>query len=581
MKLFITKRLLISTIAAFAVLSSAAKEYHVAKNGSDTNSGTVSHPLLNINTAAQKALPGDTITVHEGIYREYVDPLRGGRTENTRILYRAAEGENVEIKGSEIVKGWKKVKGSNGKIWTVSLPNSMFGSFNPFSETLIGDWVEPPYTLHLADVFINEVSMYEAESVDSLLKVRTNHRDPDGVVMNWFSTVGENETTITASFGNLDPNIESIEISVRPTCFYPSREGINFITVRGFKMSQTATKWAAPTAEQIGIIAPHWCKGWIIEDNVIKNSKSSGIAIGKEAGSGDNVWTYDKRVDDGHLHFIECIFRAIQHSWKKESVGSHIIRNNIISDCGQAGICGALGCIFSEIYGNTIYNICCKEEFGGAEQSGIKLHCGIDVNIYGNIIYNSTRGIWMDWMGQGARISSNICYDNFAVDLFLERNHGPFVVDNNICLSGAALVDDSEGGAYIHNLFGGDIGHYGGYRYIPYMLNHSTTIKGVSAFVQSDNRFIDNIVICKPSKKNQLVEYYKQDSIKPIMKGNITVNDKDAAITTFYSSFRTINGSELGTPVLTDYPYENPDGTNEFVGSKSQMPLSDCNYSAG
>ena len=77
-------------------------------------------------------MPGDTITVHEGVYREWVDPQRGGRGESSRILYRAAEGEKVEIKGSEIVTGWKKVrKGSD--IWSVTVPNSLFGSFNPFA----------------------------------------------------------------------------------------------------------------------------------------------------------------------------------------------------------------------------------------------------------------------------------------------------------------------------------------------------------------------------------------------------------------------------------------------------------------
>ena len=29
---------------------------------------------------------------------------------------------------------------------------------------------------------------------------------------------------------------------------------VNYITIRGFHMSQAATQWAAPTAEQIGLI---------------------------------------------------------------------------------------------------------------------------------------------------------------------------------------------------------------------------------------------------------------------------------------------------------------------------------------
>ena len=85
----------------------------------------------------------------------------------------------------------------------------------------------------------------------------------------WFAEVDAENTTIYANFGSVDPNKEVTEVSVRPTCFYPTREGLNYITIRGFYFSQAATQWAAPTAEQIGMIATHWCKGWIIEDNVM------------------------------------------------------------------------------------------------------------------------------------------------------------------------------------------------------------------------------------------------------------------------------------------------------------------------
>ena len=120
-------------------VTAMGREYHVTKAG----------PLKTINAAARIALPGDTITVHEGVYREWVDPQRGGRGESSRILYRAAEGENVEIKGSEIIKGWKKA----GKdLWSVTVPNSIFGDFNPFAEEFKGDWLDTKFPMHLGDV---------------------------------------------------------------------------------------------------------------------------------------------------------------------------------------------------------------------------------------------------------------------------------------------------------------------------------------------------------------------------------------------------------------------------------------------
>jgi hypothetical protein len=60
-------------------------------------------------------------------------------------------------------------------------------------------------------------------------------------------------------------------------------------------------------------------------------------------------------------------------------------------------------------------------------------------------------------MAQGTRVSANLFHDNQAEDLFVEVDHGPFLVDNNIFLSRTALLDMSEGGAYVHNLFTGKI----------------------------------------------------------------------------------------------------------------------------
>ena len=96
----------------------SAKEYHVSIKGSDANNGDAATPFKTINWAAQKALPGDTVTVHDGTYREWVNPLSGGEREGKRILYRVAEGEKAEIKGSELVTNWKKEKKAKG-VWKV------------------------------------------------------------------------------------------------------------------------------------------------------------------------------------------------------------------------------------------------------------------------------------------------------------------------------------------------------------------------------------------------------------------------------------------------------------------------------
>ena len=36
-------------------------------------------------------------------------------------------------------------------------------------------------------------------------------------------------------------------------------------------------------------------------------------------------------------------------------------------------------------------------------------------------------------------------------------DHGPFLVDNNVFLSPMTLLVNSQGGAFVHNLFAGDM----------------------------------------------------------------------------------------------------------------------------
>lgn len=110
-----------------------------------------------------------------------------------------------------------------------------------------------------------------------------------------------------------------------------------------------------------------------------------------------------------------------------------------------------MGCVFSTVEHNHIYNIAVKHEFFGYEIAGIKLHAAIDVQILNNNIHNSTLGTWLDWQAQGVRVSGNLYYANDR-DLMIEVTHGPYKVDNNIFASDYNFDNVAQGGAYIHNL---------------------------------------------------------------------------------------------------------------------------------
>lgn len=574
-----------------------AREYHVSPAGSDVNDGSISSPLRTINAAAQKAQPEDVVTVHNGTYREWVNPLNGGASDSKRIIYRVAEGEKAELKGSELIKTWTKEKNGKG-VWKVVLPNDFFGNYNPYADKIFGDWFSNHgRDHHTGDVYLNDVSLYEATGVEQVFNPDTirSVRDPEGTQRVWHAVVDADNTTIYANFGEANPNKETVEIAVRPTCFYPTRQGLNYITIRGFHVSQAATQWGAPTAEQVGMIATHWCKGWIIEDNVIKNSRCSGITLGKERGTGHNLESTDSRLN-GTLHYIEVIFNTLRHGWSRDNVGSHIVRNNVISDCEQTAICGSMGAAFSEIYGNHIYNIWAKRQFSGAEMAGIKLHGAIDTYIHNNRIHKCGFGIWLDWMAQGSRISSNLLYNNTGPDVFSEVNHGPYIVDNNLLLSSQNLLEYSDGGAYLNNLFLGIIiRNDEPNRYTPYHLNHSTEVKGITVITDGDHRFYNNIfvggnnkdakyglcvydpakwpiyaednVFCngaKPmtDKEQGMVEdnYNPQLKIEETEDGvylSLSVSSNDLA----ELKTQPVDGSRLGITKLSGLPFENADGT--------------------
>jgi hypothetical protein len=486
--------LLVVALSLFFILKLDAREYHVSPKGSDTNSGTVENPFRTISKAAEIAQSGDVIVVHEGTYRERVNPPRGGVSDENRITYRAATGARVEIKGSEIIRNWDRFYGN---VWKAVIPNSFFGDYNPYKDLIYGDWFHDLGRVHhTGEVYLNGKSLYQMDILEKVLnpKPHKESMDQEGSIYTWYCESDGENIYLYANFHSYDPNIELVEINVRPTCFYPSNNGINFITVKGFHMSQAATQWAPPTAEQVGLIGTNWSKGWIIEDNVISNSKCTGITLGKDRQSGHNVWSADHNVGrDGNEHYIRVIKKVIENGWDRETIGSHIVRNNVIFNCEQAGICGSLGAIFSEVTGNHIYNIWTKRLFNGHEIAGIKFHAPIDVHIEGNLIHDTKMAIWMDWMTQGTRITRNLCFRNALCDLYSEVNHGPYLVDNNIFLSNTGIRDWSTGGAYVHNMIAGKLTTRSEWRATPYFLPHSTIWVDAKDIPGGDNRFYNNI----------------------------------------------------------------------------------------
>jgi alpha-L-arabinofuranosidase len=657
----------LTSLALYWVSPALATEYHVSPSGSDGNIGSSGARFKTISKAAEVAQPGDVITVHAGIYRERINPPRGGTSDAMRITYQAAAGEQVVLKGSEPVSGWQFI---GGDTWMVTLPNSRFGGFHPYQDLIRGDWF---YNLgrdhHTGAVYLNGHWLTECAAKATVLQAAgsapqwfaevdgatrnslcnvsgfrplpgpvagaqlnaTGYSSQHGIrkgasaaegkeILGWIETndwvryanvdfgsnanqfqvraaagagggvielrlgsrdgtligncvvpdtggwdawqtvtatitptsgvqtlcfvfkpqiVGADNTRIYAQFPGVNPNTSNVEITTRQTVFYPDEIGRNYLTVRGFTLEQAATPWAPPTAEQIGLIGTHWSKGWIIENNTVRYSACSGISLGKYGDEFDNTSA------DSAEGYVLTINRALASGWNGATIGHHLVRNNDVSNCEQAGIVGSLGAIFCTISDNIVRDIHIRRQFDGFEQAGIKLHGAIDTWVSGNHIHHCIRGIWLDWMAQGTRFTRNLMHDNAEQDLWLEVNHGPFLVDHNLLLSGKSLDDWSEGGAYAHNLFGGSMSRWGGQdRQTPYHSAHSTTLAGITTIQGGDDRFYNNLFVGSTSS----LSGYNVSALPTAMNGNVFTNGASA------SSLETnplVDGSYNPTVTLT------------------------------
>lgn len=503
--------------------------YVSAKAVRDGN-GTKEQPFLTISQAAQIAMPGDEVLVAPGIYREYVNPAHAGTPEQ-RITYRSLEKGAAVITGAEEIKTWEPYQEN---VWVARIPNGIFGAYNPYTVTVQGDWYWALTPVHTGEVYLNGKSMYEVMSLEQVVEpqIYKGSWDQEGTLYCWYTAQEENTTVIYANFQGSDPNQACVEINVRRNCFYPDKTGVGYITLSGFTVKQAATQWAPPTACQEGMIGPHWSKGWIIEDCEVSDSKCSGISLGKYLQpNNDNKWT-TKFTKDGTQTERNAICQAQLEGWTKENVGSHIIRRCQIHDCGQTGIVGHLGGVFSIIEDNHIYRINNKQDLAGAEIGGIKMHAAIDVIYRRNHIHHCTRGLWLDWQAQGTRVTQNLFHDNtppegtdlagelsLGEDIFIEVSHGPTLIDNNLLLSDCACRISTQGLAFVHNLIAGSFTYVGQGvenggvkfatpRYTPYHVKHRTEVAGFMTILHGDARFYNNIFVQKKVRP-MLVDYAK------------------------------------------------------------------------
>ena len=559
--------------AMFAAVAACAAEWFVATDGNDSAAGSREHPWRTIQRAADVAMPGDIVTIRGGVYREWVKPANAGLAD-APITYRAATGDSVVVTGADPVTGWTRRPDG---LWEANVTCGGQGEFNPFTDFISGDWFVPKkdkryFRTRLVqngtplELFGPEVLTAEKAKSPALMRGQAA------------LVPGEGGGTIVAAFHD-DPNTAVPELAVRTACFYPAAPHRDYIHLAGISFRDAAPNWAPPTAEQRGLVGTHWSQGWIIEDCEISGSPCTGLTLGKY---GDE---YDNLGGSAEAH-AASIARAMTNG--AERVGRHIVRRCRISDCGQAGICGAFGGAFSVIEDCDISYCYWQREYYGAEMGCIKLHNAVDAVIQRCRLHHcGFAGIWLDWMAQGTIVRNNIFWHNER-DLYLEVNHGPILVEGNDILSGLSFKSCGQGAAFVGNRIAGAYRYWNDGRRTPICKPHSILVESPDAVAPcgtGDLVFINNMLAYNPKfLKEEFPSRFEDNWMVPPECWK--VNDETGVLSVMPPpglpppEFKPVDAKRLGRPHFVAQDFPEPSVTRPKIdGAVRSRPCRDVRFS--
>jgi hypothetical protein len=427
------------------------RTYHVCQNypfGSDENPGTEAQPFRTINRAANVVRPGERVVIHVGVYREMIRPRFGGEGPNRMIAYEAAPGEQVVVKGSQILQtAWARSIDPHSqnhrsiyskKLWMTVLPDSLFeNGYFPFrtpnasNEDLdLMEWAVQwkgriPYCLPRGLLFQDGQRMVQLATYEDLVRLPGSY---------WVAPDGK--TVHIHAFGSGDPNGKTFEAAVQPHILQPLSSGLGFIRVSGLILEQCANG-----IPRVGVGALYTMGGhhWIIEGNTVRHVNSVGIEMGYRTFEyGDR--RFAPRTDP--------------------DIGYNIVRRNRIYDCGTAGIRG-LNVSHALVEENDITDCGWQDAEFHWEVAGIKLLVNRGTLVHNNHIarIQAGGGIWLDWDNKNSRVTGNIIHDISTAQaaIFVEASQHPNLVDRNVIwnIDGQGVrAADTDNLIVMHNLLG-------------------------------------------------------------------------------------------------------------------------------
>ena len=442
------------------------KTYYVderAKNAEDSGPGTKERPFKTINHAAQVLQPGERVVIGSGVYREFIQPARGGTGPEAVISYEAAPGATVVVKGSAVVKDWKPSDGWNFgidpetkkpvKAWELKLDSKLFpNGYNPFEvDNVIGNktWLRyaednmATYFRRRGMVFVDGHPLEPVETASDL----GNSARP----LNYFNKklvwsplfkefqpeagkvwIEPNGMTLHIRLANDDdPASHTIEVTTQEQVFAPAQRYQQYIRVKGITFQHAGNGFPVP---QRGMVSTNRGNHFIFEDDTFEWANSVGLDIGNED------WAASR---------------------PPQPVGFDVIRGNTFRYCGIEGLGGTGGPQDTLVERNLFEWIGWQDAAMMSESGGTKMHVAHNLLFRNNVVRHIRHGngIWLDIGNKNVRITGNVFADipgdvnPHAVHI--EGSDDLNQIDNNIFsnLTGGILIRDTNNVIIAYNLF--------------------------------------------------------------------------------------------------------------------------------
>jgi len=433
-----------------------------AKNSDDAGPGTKDRPFKTINHAAQVLQPGERVVIAAGVYREFIQPARGGTSPEAMISYEAAPGATVVIKGSAVVKDWKPSDGWNFgvdpetkkpvKAWELKLDPSLFpNGYNPFEvDNVIGNktwlrYAEDNMATYFRRRGLVFVDGHPLEPVETASDLGNSTRS-----LNYFKKIfwsplfkefqpeagkvwiEPNGMTLHIRLANDDdPAKHTIEITTEEQVFSPAQRYQQYIRVKGITFQHAGNGFPVP---QRGMVSVNRGNHFIFENDTFEWSNSVGLDIGNED------WAASR---------------------PPQPVGFDVIRGNTFRYCGIEGLGGTGGPQDTMVEKNLFEWIGWQDAAMMSESGGTKMHVAHNLLFRNNVVRHIRHGngIWLDIGNKNVRITGNVFADipgdvnPHAVHI--EGSDDLNQIDNNIFsnLTGGILIRDTNNVIIAYNLF--------------------------------------------------------------------------------------------------------------------------------